>query len=375
MPIYKLNEKNKDGKLKYKVRVNYVDANGAKRQLTRVVWGSAEAKELEKQLVRELDNKTFCNTTMTVSELFADFLNDSKQNSRATTVQGYEKNYRLHIKPYIDHIQIRRLNTKNLSEWKTAVNQKGLSLTTRKNIYSALRTALNYAVKMDYLPVNPLNKVGNFKDAYYQKEEMQFYTPEEFQLYKSAALAEAQTEKYYDFYVFFCIAYYTGCRKGEIHALRWNCIDFNKQTLHVRKSINQKQKGGDVETPPKNQSSIRILQIPQPLIDILLEHKSRQQSIIPNWKEEGFVCGYYMPLRDTSIQYENEKYAKAAGVKKIRIHDFRHSHVSVLINNGVAVTAIAKRIGHSTAKETLKTYAHLFPGEEEKAINVLNNIV
>ena len=374
MPIYKQKEKNKDGKLKYKVRVNYVDANGAKRQLTRVVWGSAEAKELEKQLVRELDNKTFCNTSMTIAELFEDFLKDSKQNSRATTVQGYEKNYRLHIKPYIDHLQLRRLNTKNLSDWKTEVNKKGLSLTTRKNIYSALRTALNYAVKMDYLPVNPLNKVGNFKDAYYQPEEMQFYTPEEFQLFKAAALAEAQNKNYFDFYVFFCIAYYTGCRKGEIHALRWNCIDFNRQTLSVRKSINQKQRGGDIETPPKNKSSIRIMQIPQPLLSVLKEHKERQIQAIPNWKETGFICGYYMSLRDTSIQVENEKYSKTAGVKKIRIHDFRHSHVSVLINNGVAVTAIAKRIGHSTAKETLKTYSHLFPVEEEKAINVLNNI-
>ena len=376
MPIYKVSDqKNKEGKLQYRVRVNYIDANGNYRQLTRMCWGFGEAKDLEDALTKQVNNKELSNTSMTVKELFKVFLADANQNSRATTVQGYEKNYRLHIKPYIDTIQIRRLNTQNLTAWKTKVNSEGLSLTTRKNIYSALRTALNFAVKMDYIPLNPLNKVGNFKDAYYQEEEMQFYTPEEFQLFKTAALEEAQRKNYYDFYVFFCIAYYTGCRKGEIHALRWNCIDFKKGTLFVRKSINQKQKGGDIETPPKNKSSIRVLQMPQPLISVLQEHKERQQNSIPDWSDTAFICGYYKPLRDTSIQCENEKYAKAAKIKKIRIHDFRHSHVSVLINNGVAVTAIAKRIGHSTAKETLKTYSHLFPVEEEKAINVLNKII
>lgn len=376
MPIYKVSDKkNKEGKIQYRVRVNYIDNNGNYRQLTRMCWGSNEAKNLEQQLTKELSNKTLSLSSMTVADLFKDFLGDSRQNSRATTVQGYEKNYRLHIKPYIDNIQIRKLNTSNLSAWKKQINEKGLSLTTRKNIYSALRTALNYAVKMDYIPVNPLNKVGNFKDAYYMEEEMLFYTPEEFQLFKAAALHKAEQSQYYDFYVFFCIAYYTGCRKGEIHALRWNCIDFSKDTLSVRKSINQKQKGGDVESPPKNKSSIRKIQMPQPLKSVLQEHKQRQQASIPDWNENGFICGYYRPLRDTSIQWENEKYAKAAGVKKIRIHDFRHSHVSVLINSGVAVTAIAKRIGHSTAKETLKTYAHLFPVEEEKAVNVLNKII
>ena len=231
MPIYKTDEK-KNGVYKYKVRVNYVDANGKGRQLTRVVWGSAEAKELERQLTDEVNNKQLSNSSLTVQQLFVDFFKSIKHTTRATTIQGYEKNYRLHIKPYIDNVQLKRLNTKNLTDWKNQVNEKGLSLVTRKNIYATLRAALNFAVKMDMLPVSPLDKVDNFKDSYYQAQEIDFYTPEEFQLYKSAALDNAKKIDYYDYYIFFCLAYYTGARKGEIHALRWNRLD--GKTLSIK---------------------------------------------------------------------------------------------------------------------------------------------
>lgn len=375
MPIYKVSDKkNKEGKLQYRVRVNYIDSNGNYKQLTRMCWGSQEAKELEDTLTQQVNNKDLCNTSLTVDQLFNQFFDEIKPEVRASTYQGYEKNYRLHIKPNLANVKIKKLNVNNLKNWKKYVTDKNLSLVTEKNIYATLRAGLNYAVKNDILPVSPLAKVSNFKDSNYQEKEMQFYTPEEFQLFKTAALAEAEKKCYYDYYVFFCIAYYTGCRKGEIHALRWNCIDFKKQTLSVRKSIDQKQKGGDVEGPPKNKSSIRTMQMPQPLISVLQAHKERQQNSIPQWEETGFICGYYRCLRNTSVENENDKYAKAAGIKKIRIHDFRHSHASLLINNGVNVMGVAKRLGHSTAKETLKTYAHLFPTEEEKAISVLNSI-
>ena len=186
------------------------------------------------------------------------------------------------------------------------------------------------------------------------------------------AYEEALETGVYDYYIFFLIAYYTGLRKGEIHALRWSNLDGN--ILSVKTSITQKLKGGDVETLPKNKSSIREVQLPNSLLTVLKEHKKRQMDSVPNWNENGFICGYTRPLRDTAVENENKKYAREAGLKHIRIHDFRHSHASLLINANITPLEVAHRLGHSTVDQTLKTYAHLFPKESEKAVRVLDAI-
>ena len=170
----------------------------------------------------------------------------------------------------------------------------------------------------------------------------------------------------------FNIAFYTGLRKGEIHALKWS--DIGGSYLSVKRSINQKLKGGDVETPPKNKTSIRTIQIPLPLVNILNEHKERYKSL-KTFTDDYRICGGERPLRDTSIQNACIKYANLAGVKKIRIHDFRHSHASVLVNNGINIQEVARRLGHSNIEMTWNTYSHLYPREEERATEVLNKIV
>lgn len=208
---------------------------------------------------------------------------------------------------------------------------------------------------------------------------MKFYTPEEFKKYievaKKQALEKQKKEKNlyeWNFYVFFNIAYYTGLRKGEIHALRWN--DINNDYLSVKHSITQKLKNRyDVETPPKNKSSIRTLQIPVPLIKILKEHKKRQMQL-QNFSEDSRILGDGKCLRDTTIQKRNMLYSSLAGVKTIRIHDFRHSHASLLANMGINIQEVARRLGHTKVEITWNTYSHLYPKEEEKAVAILNAV-
>ena len=141
----------------------------------------------------------------------------------------------------------------------------------------------------------------------------------------------------------------------------------------MRRSIAQKLQGADRETPPKNQSSVRDVQIPEPLKKVLDEHKKRY-SEVDGFNEDWRVCGGIQCLRDTTIQHRNEKYAKAAGIKTIRIHDFRHSHCALLANAGINIQEIARRLGHSNTEETWNTYSHLYPAEEDRAISVLNRI-
>lgn len=87
------------------------------------------------------------------------------------------------------------------------------------------------------------------------------------------------------------------------------------------------------------------------------------------------MCGSERPLRDTSIENKNKSFAKSADLPHIRIHDFRHSHASLLVNEGINIQEIARRLGHSNVQETWNTYSHLYPREEERAVQVLNKVV
>ena len=210
------------------------------------------------------------------------------------------------------------------------------------------------------------------------KKKMSFYTPKEFRKYIDIAKKEAKKKQkkekcFYEwnFYMFFNIAFYTGLRKGEIHALRWSDID--NKSLSVTRSIAQKLHKRDVETPPKNKPSIRTVKMPSPLIRKLKQHKKRQQEL-SNFNEDDRICGGERCLRDTTIQKRNELYSSLAGVKRIRIHDFRHSHASLLANKRINIQAIADRLGHGNTKETWNTYSHLYPEEKDKAVAVLNTV-
>ena len=384
MPIYKADGK-KDGLQKYNVRVNYTDANGKARQLTRTAYGLEQAKDLERKLAAEQKGKGDAPTKkMTVQQLYDEYISVKRYKVRATSLEKCKVTMELYILPTLKDVRIDRLNTSLLQDWKTAMEQrltakgKKLSLRTKQHAYDNLNAMLNFAVKMEYLPKNPLRIVGNFTDATAIKKEMKYYTAQEFQQFISKAkeFAEAREVKRndfseWDYVVFFSIAFYTGLRKGEIHALKWS--DLTSTHLSVKRSIKQIRKGEDRETPPKNKSSFRTLQMPLPLIKLLTEHKKRQAQL-KGFSDDFRVCGGEAHPRDSTIDKKNKLYSETAGLNRLRLHDFRHSHVSVLANENVNIMEIARRLGHSKIEMTWNTYSHLYPREEERAVDILNLI-
>lgn len=377
MPIYKSGGK-KDGLQRYRIRVTVTDASGKTRQIERVAYGLENAKNIEQELQADKNRQTG-GRTPTLNDLAAEFnasrLKSVRETTRAKNIQAQNS----YILPILGENRINRLPPSLLQQWKNELDNTDLSLLTKQRIYGELRALLNFAVKMDYIPTNPLTKVGNFRDALAAPcHKINFYTPDEFHRFINAArcaalksTANEQNLSEWHYYVFFNIAFYTGLRKGEINALTWQDICDN--TLTVSKSVAQKLKGEDRITPPKNKSSYRTLQIPTPLMNILIEHKTRCQQL-PDFSETKFICGYDRPLRDSTIEKRNTAYAATAGIKKIRIHDFRHSHASLLANEGINIQEIARRLGHAKIEMTWNTYSHLYPREEERALAILNRI-
>ena len=368
--------KKRDGVARYRVTHNFTDVNGNHKKVERLVWGKAAAQEVLRDLEDEYGDRHATISRMTVGELYDKFkvyhANETRRSSHTKATQILNN----HVLPMMKDHRLDKLTKEHLAEWKNSISAKDLSIITKKNIYQSFNAMLNFAVKLDYIPKNPLPALGTFKDVNIFEnpaEKLHYYTAEQFVDFLAVAKKIARTVTDWGHYVFFAIAFYTGARKGEINALKWSDIDGN--ILHIRRSINQKLEGGDVETPPKNRSSVRDIQIPKPLLEILAEHKERQRSATHIFTEDFRVCGGERPLHDTSIENRNQAFAEQAGLPHIRIHDFRHSHVSLLANAGINIQEVARRLGHATVQETWNTYCHLYPREEERAVEVLDKII
>ncbi|MBR2871681.1 MAG: site-specific integrase [Clostridia bacterium] len=194
----------------------------------------------------------------------------------------------------------------------------------------------------------------------------------------------------------FTSLYLTGMRKGEALALTWGDIDFHRKEIKVAKSLNRKRpkKGGDViltshpETPssfgwhvsktrsyeittPKNRASYRQILMPNNLYDMTYEHYVQVKQDY-GFSNNIFVFGGEVPVSDQTLRRRFDSYAQKAGVKKIRIHDLRHSHASLLINKGQNILIVSKRLGHSNITQTLNTYSHLMPNMQLEIVGALN---
>lgn len=386
MPIYKIDGEKKDGLQKYRIVINYTDRAGKKRTVERREYGKAQAERLEAKLKEEIEKKAGENplAQMTVSELIDLYAKEHGPDIRATTLDKKKSILKNGVTPYLGDKSLSTLSQDDLQGWRTWINTKTtvdgapLRTATKNAAYRELKAVLNFAEARGIMGNNPIKKITSFRDPYKQaiQVRLRYYTADEFKKFIEEAKKIYQKKndlRTGGLYIFFLLAYYTGMRKGEINALRWSDIE-DERYIWVRRSIAQKLKGESwVETPPKNQSSVRRIQMPEILLGALSEHKESQERA-GRWSEALFICGGPAPIPDTAIENANKLYGQLAGVKHITIHEFRHSHASLLCNAGVNIKEIARRLGHSNVEITLKTYSHLYQKEEERAVAVLNKI-
>ena len=223
MSIYKANGK-KDGLQKYNVRINYIADSGQSKQLTRTAYGMANAKTLEIKLISDIKIiGEMPMKKMNVQELYDEFIEVKKYETRQRTVYNIQHLFNVYILPMFKNYRIDRITVNDVQNWKISMEKRNLSLATKKRAFIYFSAMINYAIKMEYLQKNPFTKIGNFKDTLNIKPKMNFYTPEEFEKFIKSAKNEAVKNEVsennlseWNYYVFFNIAFYTGLRKGEI---------------------------------------------------------------------------------------------------------------------------------------------------------------
>lgn len=246
-----------------------------------------------------------------------------------------------------------------------------------EKFYYQIRAAFNYGIDSEYIQTNPMNKVKLKVNKDSVKKEMDFWEPDEFDRFIEAV--EDQEMK--TFYIFL---YYMGTRKGETMALRWKDIDFKNDVVQIYKTVTNKIKGSAYAiTSPKTQNSIRNIPMFKIVKDSLLEWKEVHKKMY-GFSEECFVFGYYRPLHAERprrymikvLDKINKDLSEDQQLKRIRIHDFRHSHASWLINNmgkyNFSDYDIAKRLG-DTVQMLHSTYAHQFKNAGRNIIESMEN--
>lgn len=224
---------------------------------------------------------------------------------------------------------------------------------------------LNYGIKFYGLKNNVASLTGNFKRKNELKKKVEFYTYEEFSKFINVV-----NDNVYK--ALFDTLYFTGVRQGEALALNWN--DLKKDSLEINKTISKESVNGNrVINTPKTDKLNRVIKIDDDLIKELNELKEFYKNTI-NFEEDWFIFGGLKPLAPTTIRRRKEKYCELANVKKIKIHEFRHSHASLLISMNVPITVISERLGHSDTNMTFNTYSHMLPKDEDQAVCSLNQL-
>lgn len=329
----------------WKVYYRYTDWQGKVHQSTKRGFSTKrEALAWE----REQKIKVEADLDMTFESFVDIYTVDMKNRIKENTWHTKEHIMRTKILPYFGQRKISEIRPKDIIAWQNemikATDKQGkpYSPVYLKTLHNQLSAIFNHAVKFYGLRENPAAKVGNMGKA--KGREMLFWTQEEYQKFSFAIM-----DKPISFYAFEML-YWCGVREGELLALTPADFDFERGTVTINKSY-QRIGRCDVITDPKTAKSNRTIKMPQFLIDEMQEYLKQLYGVGKNDRIFEVTKSY--------LHHEMDRGSKQAGVKRIRIHDLRHSHISLLIDMGYSAVAIADRVGHESIDITYN-YAHLF---------------
>lgn len=294
------------------------------------------------------------NPHMTFKEAYTLYYEYQKDKIKDSTLKTYRD--RIKYMGLLNNIELVNLNWEHYQKWRSQMNKTNLCDKYKTDIQKFIKQVLNFAEKQcDFNLRKFYNKLEPFKTPGAIKKEMDFYEPQEFFQYIS--VIDDLRDK-----CLFETLYYCGLRRSEARGLQWRHIDFKNHTLTIAQQVlnlagNNASSSWYIASP-KTESSNRTIPIPEVLLKDLAELKKSNERF-SKFKQTWFVFGDDVPITYHQIYSRNNNYCKKAGLRHIRIHDFRHSCASALISASAPITAVSNYLGHSETTETLETYTHL----------------
>ena len=356
MAVYRDKSNGYDGKT-WRVAVYYTDWQGNKKKHEKRGF---KTKKSAQSYETEFIAKKKKDINMGFSAFVELYLTDIKPQIKLTTYVTKENIINTHILPYFENKSLSDITSVDILQWQNELlmlrddNGKGYSQTYLRTVQNQLNAIFNHAVRYYDLPKNPCaatKKIGKSK-----AKEMLFWTKEEY--WKFAEVVKDKPASYYAFQ----ILYWTGIRCGELLAPTISDFDLQKKTLHIDKNY-QVVKGEEMITTPKTEKSNRIIDLPEFLCNEMEDYFSSLYKVDENSRIFTFTKSF--------LHHEMDRGSAKAGVKRIRLHDLRHSSCALLIELGYSPIQIAERLGHESVTIT-ERYSHLYPSVQKQMADKLN---
>ncbi len=308
-------------------------------------------------------------------------------NHRSTTLQR-EHLIADRVIPALGHLRIDKITARDIQKFINSLakpgankrNGKPLSQKTMRHHLSFISSIFEYAIRLDMVNTNPCSKViipkVDANGKAYKKPEKHIYTKEQAREFMKI-LREAPMK----YKVFFTLAIYTGCRRGELLGIEWKNIDFANSTVMIDHTSNYTADKGIYSDATKTERSTRMVDLPPAVIGMLKAYKHDQDSYKANlgnkWQEHDrlFTKWDGQPMHPNTPYTWLMRECERRNFPFYGLHSFRHFFASVEIEAGVDPTTVAAMLGHSTPVTTMSTYSHYFAESKRRASNIMAEVI
>lgn len=282
-----------------------------------------------------------------------------KQKEQSYATAKYKLNS--HILPFFQSMYLEDITSKTILEWENYILSKNFSNNQNRSIYYTLSGFFEFCRVFYSFDKTIISNIGCFKKKY-EVNKHDFYNIKEFKKFIKCVDNEIYKQ-------FFNLLFFTGVRPGEAMALQFK--DLKNGTLTINKTIDSRRKR-EIGTPKTNSSNREIL-IDKKLERDLLNLKTIYTKEYP-FRNDLFIFGGIKPLSTSTINRYKEKACEKAKIRSITLHQFRHSHATMLLQKGIMINEVSKRLGHSKTSTTLNVYTHTDLTQEKRVINTLNSL-
>lgn len=364
----------------YLVRVEYPPdpVTGKRRQRSKSFTTKKEAeKELAKWLVEIERGTAIEGSKMTVGEYLDHWLTTIARHAvRETSYQAYETTIRVHLKPALSSVPLQRLSPARVQECYANLLAAGHSAVVVNKCHLRLSQALRQAVRWQMVSRNVCDAVDPPRVIHKQAAT---WTAEDVKKF----LAFADKDGYHPYWL---LAITTGMRRGELLGLRWQDVDIARSRVHVRQSVTVGKKGAPIFQEPKTPKARRVIPIPVEVATALHQHRVQQNKARlacgPAWRDHDLVFtvadgGPINPgnllrnMRAIIAKINKDAKKDDERLPVLTIHALRHTHATLLLQQGQNAKVIQERLGHANISMTLSTYAHVLPNMQEEAADAI----
>ena len=330
------------------------------------------AKKLRAAIIA-VDTGTYVEPSkLTVEQWLNTWLEDYCKDIKMRTLDKYRSTVRLHLIPALGKIKLSALNKIQVQHAfnRFSEGDKPLSPKTIRDTHGILHRALEQAVELEIIAKNPSD---NCKLPRVEKNEIQPMDKQQI----SEFIQEIKESRFGSVFMFDLL---TGLRMGEMLALSWDCVDFEKGMLRIRRQLHQ-VKGGYVFGTLKNDKP-RLVPIPDSVIEILKEQRAQQRlwklAAGSFWEDEEelvFTNEVGHHLAPNTVRAELRRVTKRMNMEGFRFHDLRHSYATLCLSEGVDIKTLQSNLGHHTPAFTMEQYGHCTDEMKQASANRLESFI